>query len=397
MPIDFPSGPATGQVYSYQGNSWVYNGTAWDTVTPAFGDAFLPAGSIIQWSTNTAPTNWLICDGSAVSRNTFSSLFAAIGTQYGAGNGTTTFNLPDLRGRVAVGLDSTQTEFDTLGESGGAKTHTLTASEMPSHTHTGTTSTDGSHTHGQYGRWSSFSAHNHYQGPTGAAESSNPDQGVSSNMGSTYAAGAHSHTFTTAAAGSGAAHNNLQPYEVLHYIIKASAGTTSGDSELATRLGAAEAAVARNGLALIVNHSFTSSTSVVISNCFSALYDVYQIYLLPTAGGTSPIFQMRTGTTTQTTAYAGSIVLSTGSGVIASNRGSTGFNTFGNSARDVAAITLSYPFNNRTTSYLSLGQQTGSLVGMDAAWLDTTTSYESMVMTFTSATSGNIVIYGMRK
>jgi microcystin-dependent protein len=258
MPIDFPTGPTAGDVYTYLGRSWVWNGTAWDVATPNVGDAFLPAGSIIQWSSDTAPANWLICDGAAVSRNTYSSLFAAIGTTYGVGDGSTTFNIPNLKGKVAVGKDSAQTEFDTLGEAGGAKTHTLTSGEMPSHTHTGTTSTDGSHVHGQYGRWSSYSTHNHYQGPTGAAESSNPDQGVSSNMGNTYASGSHAHTFTTTATGGGGAHNNLQPYMVFNYIIKASAGTTSGDSELATRLGAAEAAVGQRALSanVIINGAF---------------------------------------------------------------------------------------------------------------------------------------------
>jgi microcystin-dependent protein len=210
MPIDFPTGPATGQVYTYLGKSWIWNGTGWDVATPNVGDAFLPAGSIIQWSSNTAPANWLICNGAAVSRNTYSSLFAAIGTVYGAGDGTTTFNLPDLRGRVAVGLDATQTEFDTLGESGGAKTHTLTEAQIPSHTHR--TGISGSL----------------FYGP-GPAGSSTTQVSLDQNVG-----------VLSAATGGGQAHNNLQPYEVLHYIIKASAGTTSGDSELATRLGVVE-------------------------------------------------------------------------------------------------------------------------------------------------------------
>jgi microcystin-dependent protein len=204
MPIDFPSGPTTGQVYSYLGKSWVYNGSAWDTVSESYGDAVLPAGSIIQWVSNTLPLNWLLCNGSAVSRSEYPSLFAAIGTQYGVGDGTTTFNLPDLRGRVGVGRDASQTEFDVLGETGGAKTHTLTIAEIPSHTHT-------------YGSGSSL-----------AANGSN--HGTAFNNGS----------YTSGATGGGGAHNNLQPYQVLNYIIKASAGTTTGDSELATRVGALE-------------------------------------------------------------------------------------------------------------------------------------------------------------
>jgi hypothetical protein len=153
-----------------------------------------------------------------------------------------------------------------------------------------------------------------------------------------------------------------------------------------------------SGSTLIVNQSFTSSTSVIVSNCFSADYDVYEILLLPTSGGTSPNFQLRTGGTTQTTNYDGTVILTTGgTGLIAAARASNAFFSLGNSSRDVAVVKLSYPFNTRTTSYLNFSQQTGNLVGIDGAWLSTTTSYESLVVNFTSSTSGNIVIYGMRK
>ena len=72
----------------------------------------------------TVPPGWVLCDGAAVSRTGgYAALFAEIGTTWGAGNGTTTFNLPNLKGRVLVGRDASQAEFDTLGETGGAKTH----------------------------------------------------------------------------------------------------------------------------------------------------------------------------------------------------------------------------------------------------------------------------------
>ena len=111
-----------------------YNGQWYDLVLPAFDS--LPVGAIVGWTTNTAPDNYLVCDGSAVSRITYADLFSVIGTTYGTGDGSTTFNLPNLKGRVPVGQDTTQTEFDTLGETGGEKTHTLTIQEMPRHTHT---------------------------------------------------------------------------------------------------------------------------------------------------------------------------------------------------------------------------------------------------------------------
>lgn len=155
-----------------------------DAASAASGNG-TPTGTMMMWLTNTAPTAFLLCDGSAVNRETYSALFAVIGTTYGAGDGSTTFNLPDLKGKIPVGYNSSETEFDTLGETGGEKTHTLTEAEMPAHTHTV---------------------------PQGNAEGG----GVylapnSSSVGSTV---------TSSSRGSGSAHNNLQPYIVVNYIIK---------------------------------------------------------------------------------------------------------------------------------------------------------------------------------
>lgn len=80
-------------------------------------------GTIVPFGGTVAPNGWLLCDGAAYSRNGYGALFAVVGTSFGAGDGSTTFNVPDLRGRVLFGRDSTQTEFDVLGETGGAKTH----------------------------------------------------------------------------------------------------------------------------------------------------------------------------------------------------------------------------------------------------------------------------------
>jgi microcystin-dependent protein len=187
------------------------------TVTSAIS----PTGSIVQYGGSSAPTGWLLCDGSAVNRTTYAALFAVVGTTYGSGDGSTTFNVPNFKGRVAVGRDSGQTEFDVLGETGGAKTHTLSTAEMPSHTHSvdpPATATDsqGHHTHQVEAQWGSSG------GSWGLTEAS----GKSSNgQLDTYGAGAHTHTvnigaFASASAGSGSAHNNLQPYITVNYIIK---------------------------------------------------------------------------------------------------------------------------------------------------------------------------------
>jgi microcystin-dependent protein len=239
-----------------------------------------PTGVINQYAGSTAPTGWLLCDGSAVSRSTYADLFAIVGTTYGVGNGSSTFNLPNLVGRVVVGRDASQTEFDVLGETGGAKTHTLATGEIPSHQHTmdhdhpaGTTSSvdlnhthaysgtvvgDGAHSHtitisdpghghdfdyqgvnrtsggattsvvGPLGSAAKFPVNSNTTGITASASSTGHSHTYSGNTGYMSANNTHTHTFdvaayagSTGATGGAGAHNNLQPYIVLNYIIKA--------------------------------------------------------------------------------------------------------------------------------------------------------------------------------
>lgn len=156
------------------------------------GGESLPIGSMIPFgSQENIPSNWKICDGSEVSRTTYADLFTVIGTSYGAGDGSTTFNLPNKRGRVSVGLDSSQTEFSTIGKKGGEKTHQLKVEELPSHAHT-VKGTVGS---GGYAEGVSF--------------------GNSANPGYTSWVG-------MSAVGGNQPHNNLQPYEIDVWIIKVS-------------------------------------------------------------------------------------------------------------------------------------------------------------------------------
>jgi microcystin-dependent protein len=134
------------------------------------------------------PTGWLACNGALVERAAYAALFAAIGTSYGAGDGASTFALPNMKGRVPVGLDTAQTEFNTLGKAGGNKTHTLTISEMPNH------------------------AHNY-----------NDTYGVQNLEGTFNNANACDETErweTTSYSGGGQAHNNLQPYVSVNFVIK---------------------------------------------------------------------------------------------------------------------------------------------------------------------------------
>lgn len=96
------------------------------------GAAAVPVGSITMWPTATAPSQWLICNGSAVSRNLYAHLFSVIGTTYGAGDGSTTFNVPNFSGRVPRGVDG---GTYTLAATGGANNVDLIATDLPYHGH----------------------------------------------------------------------------------------------------------------------------------------------------------------------------------------------------------------------------------------------------------------------
>lgn len=86
-----------------------------------------PIGTITAYGGSTAPSGWLMCDGSEVSRAEYSLLFDAIGTAYGEGDGGTTFNLPSMAGRATIGSSASH----ALGSTGGEESHALTASELP--------------------------------------------------------------------------------------------------------------------------------------------------------------------------------------------------------------------------------------------------------------------------
>lgn len=92
---------------------------SWET---AGAGTNVPTGTVLMWPTSTAPTGYYICDGAEKSRTTDADLFAVVGTTFGAGDTSTTFNLPNYAGRVPLGFKSSDTDFDTVGETGGAKT-----------------------------------------------------------------------------------------------------------------------------------------------------------------------------------------------------------------------------------------------------------------------------------
>ena len=170
------------------------------------------AGSVTMFAGDVVPTGYLLCDGSAVSRTTYSKLYLAIGDRYGAGDGSTTFNLPNLKGKIPVGYDSTDTDFNTLGKTGGEKTHQLTKAEQPKVTGAFLGRLFGTSQTNLVGNWSgdnqvfklSFDGDrwSKYINANDANATKNTTKISFDNQGNDEA------------------HNNLQPYITMNYIIK---------------------------------------------------------------------------------------------------------------------------------------------------------------------------------
>ena len=148
-----------------------------------------PSGTIIMIAMASPPTGYLLCNGQLVSRTTYATLFGLIGTTYGAGDGSTTFAVPNMQGNVPAGYKSGDTNFGTLGGAVGEATHLLTINEMPAHTHSQDPNTMVQHT-------GSFAV---------SYNNGSPDAHLGSNTGST---------------GGGVAHNNIQPSLTLNFCIK---------------------------------------------------------------------------------------------------------------------------------------------------------------------------------
>lgn len=184
-----------------------------------------PAGIVKEYGGDVAPDFHVLADGSVYDRTgIYAALFAVYGTKYNTGGELSTqFRVPNRKGKVAVGMDSGQIEFNALGKTGGAKTHTLTTAEMPSHNHT-----QNAHDHGvdpvpdhQHALSTLNGGAADYASGTGR----DPERYVGEGAGRlTSAGGGHTPnvqaaTATNQAAGGGGAHNNLQPYIAMNFII----------------------------------------------------------------------------------------------------------------------------------------------------------------------------------
>lgn len=248
------SSPAAGLlVYQTDGAAgfYYYTGSAWTNLTSG-GSGGVPSGTIMAFAGSTAPDGWAFCSGAAVDRTTYANLFSVIGTSYGAGDGSTTFNLPDLRGRTIFGKDdmggSAASRLtvaggiagSTLGAAGGSQTRTLVVANLPSHSHsfTGTSVTTSSNSHShtyqdayfaenfsggtggnaRYGTSANTDTDNSFYWRSSSNTHSTSPQNI--NTGST----SHTHTVTPEGTigdtGSGTAFATVNPGLVVNYIIK---------------------------------------------------------------------------------------------------------------------------------------------------------------------------------
>jgi microcystin-dependent protein len=199
-----PASPALGEMYYDTTTNQIkwWDGTAWqvggDTGAPTLYDSD-PVGTVKTFAGSVIPTNWMLADGRAISRTTYAALFTAIGTTFGVGDGSSTFNIPDLRSKFIYGANAETAQ----GGTGGESAHTLTAAEMPSHSHTVTA-------RGNQGPVSDMFA----LGTT-----------LSQVLGTINAADVGS-------AGGNGSHNNLPPYILMAQIIKVAGATINAGGAL---------------------------------------------------------------------------------------------------------------------------------------------------------------------
>lgn len=184
------------------------------------GRTAINVGEIRQFAGATAPPKWKICNGDLLSRRDYAKLFSVIGTTYGEGDGSTTFAIPDFRGRTAVGVDANNESTATghtahaLGQKGGEEAHALNANELAAHTHGGVS---------LYGEaWNlAYQSSGNQVGTSGIVGRRTATESITAGS-SSFSAwdgitvnASHEHS----SVGENAPHNTMQPYTVVNYII----------------------------------------------------------------------------------------------------------------------------------------------------------------------------------
>lgn len=161
-----------------------YNGSSWADLNTGSGTLYMPTGSIQPWTGSSIPSGWLVCNGSAVSRTTYADLFAVVSTRFGTGDGSTTFNIPDLQGYQLVGANLASGSIDNTStyRVGSVDAASIATHSSDAHTHTLTYATYSEIAHTQ--------SHSHSASPVLASS------------------GAHTHTGTTVTSNAGQSHTH---------------------------------------------------------------------------------------------------------------------------------------------------------------------------------------------
>ncbi len=169
--------------------------------------ALNPTGTIKVWPRSTPPVGHLVCNGAAISRETYADLFAVIGTSFGDGDGSTTFELPNLKGKVPVGLNSSDADIDTIGKTGGEKTHTMLDTELAPHRH-------------NYGGDDAIGIEFGYAKRSNVPYDAQSGIFADGNGGNFWTAGTYREASPYPLIAAAEPANNMQPFVTTHYIIK---------------------------------------------------------------------------------------------------------------------------------------------------------------------------------
>lgn len=226
-----------------------YKGTELNTLLYSID---VPVGTVLPFPSSNIPSGYMLCDGRALSRTNYAELFAIIGTSYGSGDGSTTFNLPNIKGKIPVGLDRNDTDFDALGKTLGEKKHSLSETELPY--------IDGYFPHVAYGEYKVGGHTSFVQNRPSTYEG---QQSSSSNTSGYKFAFGNSDETTRA-------HNNIQPSIVINYVIKVARGNATVPSSVTiTNADVLQITTNKNNITQNTNDIAKNASDIAAINTYS--------------------------------------------------------------------------------------------------------------------------------